>query len=207
MHTPGLPVSRPWVAAMKAAACSCRVRMSLMFDFRSDSTTSRFSSPGMPKIRSTPSFSSAAISKSDPLVIVLLSIGLSSESRRQKTFPLHRRRCLNRKRQQAASFCHRGRFSAEFGAKRRHSSHQSLIRGGKVITVKPDIVLQAGTAVAAEFKTPSVHFILVPPDARSRPGRLGHQLLQLRDFELKHFSDCWHGVLNIEYELHMKRLL
>ena len=28
MQTPGLPVSRPCVAAMNAAACSCRVRMS-----------------------------------------------------------------------------------------------------------------------------------------------------------------------------------
>ena len=33
------------------------------------STTSRFSSPGTPKIRSTPSRSSAATSRSDPLVI------------------------------------------------------------------------------------------------------------------------------------------
>src|SRR5258708_29118937 len=54
---------------MKAAACSCRVITSSMVDVRSDSTTSRFSSPGMPKIRSTPSFSSAATSRSEPLVI------------------------------------------------------------------------------------------------------------------------------------------
>ena len=40
------------------------------------STTSRFSSPGTPKIRSTPSFSSAATSKSEPLGITFLSDGL-----------------------------------------------------------------------------------------------------------------------------------
>jgi hypothetical protein len=99
--------------------------------------------------------------------------------------------CLNGKRQQAASFCRRGGFAAEFGAKRRHTSHQSLIRGGKVIAVKPNIVLQTGAAVE------SVHFILVPPNAGSCPGRLGHQLFQLRDFELEHFSDRRHGVLRV----------
>ena len=57
---------------MNAAACSWRVRTSSIEDVRRDSTTSRFSSPGMPKIRSTPSFSSAATSKSEPFVIVFL---------------------------------------------------------------------------------------------------------------------------------------
>src|ERR1700722_18472146 len=52
---------------MNAAACSWRVKMSWIEDFRMDSTISRFSSPGIPKIRSTPSFSRAAISRSDPL--------------------------------------------------------------------------------------------------------------------------------------------
>jgi TRAP transporter TAXI family solute receptor len=50
---------------MKPAACSCRVSTSLIFERRSDSSTSRFSSPGMPKMRSTPSFSSAATSRSE----------------------------------------------------------------------------------------------------------------------------------------------
>src|SRR5947199_6313255 len=54
---------------MKAAGCSCRVRTRPMRERRSDSTKSRFSSPGTPKIRSTPSFSSAATSRSDPLVM------------------------------------------------------------------------------------------------------------------------------------------
>ena len=66
MHTPGLPVSLPYVAAMKAAACSWRVSTSSIDDVRMDSTTSRFSSPGMPKMRSTPSFSRAATSRSEP---------------------------------------------------------------------------------------------------------------------------------------------
>ena len=56
---------------MKAAPCSWRVRISLIDELRRLSTTSRFSSPGTPKIRSTPSFSSAATNKSDPLAISL----------------------------------------------------------------------------------------------------------------------------------------
>src|ERR1035437_1032525 len=39
-----------------------------MEDCRRLSTTSRFSSPGTPKIRSTPSFSSAATRRSDPFI-------------------------------------------------------------------------------------------------------------------------------------------
>src|SRR5271168_3023263 len=54
---------------MKAAACSCRVMTSWIDDLRMDSTTSRFSSPGMPKIRSTPSFSSAATKRSEALTV------------------------------------------------------------------------------------------------------------------------------------------
>src|SRR6185503_3446278 len=69
--TPGRPVSRPWVAAMKAADCSWRVRISLIRELRSDSTTSRFSSPGMPKILSTPSFSSAATRRSEPFFMII----------------------------------------------------------------------------------------------------------------------------------------
>src|SRR5215213_4003669 len=80
MQTPGRPVSRPWVAAMKAAACSCRVRTSAMDEVRKDSTTSRFSSPGAPKMRSTPSLSSAATRRSEPLVIsVSLHFGLDGQ--------------------------------------------------------------------------------------------------------------------------------
>src|SRR5260370_28879095 len=52
---------------MNAAACSWRVKMSAIVDLRIDSTISRFSSPGTPKMRSTPSFSRAAIKRSDPL--------------------------------------------------------------------------------------------------------------------------------------------
>src|SRR5258708_22246532 len=76
MQTPGFPVSRPYVAAMKAAPCSCRVRISSIEELRKLSTTSRFSSPGTPKMRSTPSFSSAATSKSEPFGISALLIFL-----------------------------------------------------------------------------------------------------------------------------------
>src|ERR1700740_1404998 len=54
---------------MNPAACSCRVITSFIFEPRSDSRTSRFSSPGMPKIYSTPSLSSARTRRSEPLVI------------------------------------------------------------------------------------------------------------------------------------------
>src|SRR5260370_20955133 len=68
-QTPGLQVRRRCVAAMNAAACSCRVRTSSIFDVRKDSTKSRFSSPGMPKTRPTSSFSRAATKRSDPFAI------------------------------------------------------------------------------------------------------------------------------------------
>src|SRR6516162_3378866 len=82
MQTPGFPVSRPCVAAMKAAACSCRVRTSSIFELRSDSTTSRFSSPGTPKIRSTPSFSNAATNRSEPFTMFSLP-AFCAQSRRE----------------------------------------------------------------------------------------------------------------------------
>src|SRR6266481_5650283 len=53
---------------MKPAACSCRASTSLIFERRSDSSTSRFSSPGIAKMDSTPSFSRAATSRSEPFV-------------------------------------------------------------------------------------------------------------------------------------------
>src|SRR5215207_9733833 len=71
MQTPGCPVSRPYVAAINAADCSWRVTTSSMLEVRKDSTVSRFSSPGTPKTRRTPSFSSAATKRSEPLVISL----------------------------------------------------------------------------------------------------------------------------------------
>src|SRR3954454_4830667 len=54
---------------MNAAPCSWRVKISLIEELRRLSTTSRFSSPGTPKMRSTPSFSSAATNKSEPFGI------------------------------------------------------------------------------------------------------------------------------------------
>src|ERR1700746_2629789 len=58
---------------MKAAACSCRVSTNWTLERRSASRKSRFSSPGTPKIRLTPSFSSAATSSSAPFMERLLS--------------------------------------------------------------------------------------------------------------------------------------
>src|SRR5271170_1525600 len=51
---------------MKPATCSCRVTTSLMREVRSASRRSRFSSPGTPKMHSTPSFSSARTIRSAP---------------------------------------------------------------------------------------------------------------------------------------------
>ena len=56
-HTPAFPVSRPYISAMNAAPCSCRTTMTRMLDFSSAFIISRFSSPGIPKTYSTPSFS------------------------------------------------------------------------------------------------------------------------------------------------------
>ena len=59
---------------MKAAACSCLLTISLIEEVRKLSTTSRFSSPGTLKMRSTPSFSSAATIRSDALGMMLLRL-------------------------------------------------------------------------------------------------------------------------------------
>src|SRR6185312_5451647 len=67
-QTPAWPVRRPCVAAMNAAACSWRVNTNSMLERRNASTTSRFSSPGTPNIRFTPSFSRAATSSCAPFI-------------------------------------------------------------------------------------------------------------------------------------------
>ena len=64
-QTPARPVSRPWTSAMKAAPCSCRVVMKRIELSSSSSMTSMFSSPGIPKIVSTPSFSRQRTNSSD----------------------------------------------------------------------------------------------------------------------------------------------
>ena len=60
------------VPAIKPAPCSWRVNMSLIVDVRSDSNKSRFSSPGIPKIYSTPSASRALTNKSDAFIAHIL---------------------------------------------------------------------------------------------------------------------------------------
>src|SRR4029077_10596572 len=55
---------------MNAAACSWRVKINWIEDLQRDSTISRFSSPGIPKIRSKPSFWRAGTSKSEPFTSV-----------------------------------------------------------------------------------------------------------------------------------------
>src|SRR5215471_15853463 len=73
---------------MNAAGCSWRVSTSLIFERRSASTMSRFSSPGTPKICWTPSFSSAATKSSAPFMVVFpsfilrASFQISNSSRR-----------------------------------------------------------------------------------------------------------------------------
>src|SRR5690625_4667892 len=93
-QTPGLPVSRPWQAAIKPAACSCRVMISSMDDSRSASSRSRFSSPGTAKTRWTPSASRHSTSNSAALRVgmVLSSVPVSSMTALQyrtlrSTFP------------------------------------------------------------------------------------------------------------------------
>ena len=56
-QTPAFPVSLPYTSAIKAAPCSCLTVINLIVEFWSAFMTSRFSSPGIPKIYLTPSFS------------------------------------------------------------------------------------------------------------------------------------------------------
>src|SRR5689334_21794921 len=64
MQTPAWPVRRPHTSAMKAAPCSWWQVTNLMRLDRSASITSMFSSPGMPKMYFTPSFSRQRTSSS-----------------------------------------------------------------------------------------------------------------------------------------------
>src|SRR5699024_3581178 len=56
---------------MNAAACSWRVRTNSIDDWRTESRKSMFSSPGTPKMRSTPSSSKALPMTSDPRCVVI----------------------------------------------------------------------------------------------------------------------------------------
>src|SRR5215208_5210408 len=53
-HTPTFCVSLPYISAIKAAPCSCLTKMNLIFEFNIDIIKSLVSSPGKPKIYSTP---------------------------------------------------------------------------------------------------------------------------------------------------------
>ena len=57
---------------MKAAACSCRVSTYFIFEVLRASMRSSVSSPGMPKIYSTPSFSRHFTSSSEALMLSCL---------------------------------------------------------------------------------------------------------------------------------------
>ena len=59
------------MAAINPAACSCLVRMSLILERERESRKSRFSSPGIPKIYSTPSSSRHWIMRSEAFIVVL----------------------------------------------------------------------------------------------------------------------------------------
>src|SRR5215831_11647370 len=87
MQTPARPVSRPYTSAMNAAPCSWRVVTNLIRLSSSASMTSMFSSPGMPKMYSTPSFSrhstsNAAAVLPEPRFIALSLPGRSVSKRK-----------------------------------------------------------------------------------------------------------------------------
>ena len=67
-QTPALPVRRPYASAAKAAACSCRQSTKSIGELIREIIRSAFSSPGTPKIRSTPSFSRHLTNKSDAFI-------------------------------------------------------------------------------------------------------------------------------------------
>ena len=70
-HTPARPVSRPYTSAMKAAPCSCRVVMNVMLVlWEMESTIWSVSSPGTPKMYSTPSFSRHRVKRSAAFMLL-----------------------------------------------------------------------------------------------------------------------------------------
>src|ERR1700733_2805986 len=73
-HTPALPLSRPYVSAMKDAPCSWRTSTKRIDDRDSASIRWMFSSPGIPKTCVTPSFSrhSTMRSATSGLICLLL---------------------------------------------------------------------------------------------------------------------------------------
>src|SRR3979411_2376357 len=104
---------------MKAAPCSCRVRTSLIEELRRLSTTSRFSSPGTPKMRSTPSFSSAATNKSEPFGISDLLVVLPRQYLGRRAWP-----CVSVQRNLDEDRIQQQRFHVERG----HCSGAKQIR-------------------------------------------------------------------------------
>ena len=68
-QTPTFLVSLPYTSAINAADCSCRVIMNCIFDFNKDIIMSAFSSPGIPKMYSTPSASRHFTNRSDAFKI------------------------------------------------------------------------------------------------------------------------------------------
>jgi hypothetical protein len=70
MHTPGDPVRRPYVAAINPAPCSCLVMINCILEFLRELRRSRFSSPGIPKMYLTPSFSRALTTRSEVFTII-----------------------------------------------------------------------------------------------------------------------------------------
>jgi hypothetical protein len=67
-HTPTFCVSLPYISAIKAAPCSCLTKMNLIFEFNNDIIKSLVSSPGKPKIYSTPSDSKHLMKRSDAFI-------------------------------------------------------------------------------------------------------------------------------------------
>ena len=69
-HTPTLCVNLPYISAIKAAACSCLTRTNfIVSESASEIIRSAFSSPGKPKMYSTPSFSKHSMKRSDAFIV------------------------------------------------------------------------------------------------------------------------------------------
>src|SRR5437868_14833265 len=92
-------------------------------------------------------------------------------------------------------------FTAEIG----DTFDQGSVGGRERFLIPTHIVLKAGAAMSAKLEAPAVDFELMTADAGCGPGRLRHDLSELRDFEFEHITQSRHGVLDAEHELHMKR--
>src|ERR1700719_1433156 len=88
-------------------------------------------------------------------------------------------------------------FPAQFGDAR----HEVGVAACKPVLVELDVVLEPGADVTAEFKAPMIDFELLPADSGSGPGRVRHQLVQLRNQKFQQGTARRQGIGDTHNEL------